>query len=219
LGSNWRKKLLGATSDGTSNMTGCYSGWKSRLANSCAGRGPLYRIHCSSHRVNLVNGRAIAALRETGSGWLDTLYRVVKLLRKQGNLIERMGAQSPYHVEVRWSSLSQVLEHIRKAPVLQEFYMTSNADEFVSIADAPEWWLLLAVLSEHFKMVKEALASLQGSVYFLGQNNLRIKTLRVELCELNGVKVPSACEQDASLVCNDPDVSITTAGSGVERLW
>jgi hypothetical protein len=119
-----------------------------------------------------VNGRAIAALRETSSGWLDALYKVVKLLRKQGNLIERMGAQSPYHVEVRCSSLSQVLEwHRRKAPVLQEFYMTSDADEFVSIADAPEWWLLLAILSEHFKMVKEALASLQGSVYLLEQNN------------------------------------------------
>jgi hypothetical protein len=28
-----------------------------------------------------VNGRAIAALRETGSGWLDALYKVVKVLR------------------------------------------------------------------------------------------------------------------------------------------
>jgi hypothetical protein len=201
-------------------MTGCYSGCKSPLANSCAGRGPFYRIHCSSHRVNHVNGRAIAALRETGSGWLDTLYRVVTLLRKQGNLIERIRVQSPYHVDVCWSSLSQVLEwHLRKATVLQEFYMTSNADEFVSIADAPEWWLLLAILSEHFKMVREAFASLQGSVYLLEQNNQRIKTLRVELCELHGVKVSSACEQDGSLVCNDLDVSITTAGSGVERLW
>jgi hypothetical protein len=91
-------------------MTGCYLGWQSRLANNCAGGGPFYRIHCISHRVNLVNERAIAALRETGSGWLDALYKVVKLLRKQGNLIERMRAQSPYHIEVRWSSLSQVLE-------------------------------------------------------------------------------------------------------------
>jgi hypothetical protein len=84
LDSNWRKKLLGATLDGASNMTGCYSGWQSRLANSCAGEGPFYRIHCSSHCVNLVNGRAIAALRETGSGWLDALYKVLKLLRSKG---------------------------------------------------------------------------------------------------------------------------------------
>jgi hypothetical protein len=86
--------------------------------------------------------------------------------------------------------LLQVLEwHRRKAPILQEFYMTSDADEFVSIADAPEWWLLLAIFSEHFKMVKEALASLQGSVYLFEQNNQRIKTLRVELCELHCVIV------------------------------
>jgi hypothetical protein len=38
------------------------------------------------------------------------------------------------------------------------------------------------------------------------------------LCELHGVKVSSACEQDGSLECNDPDVSIATAGSGVETV-
>jgi hypothetical protein len=160
-----------------------------------------------------VNGRAIASLRETVSGCLDALYKVVKVPRKQGNLIERMGAQSSYHVEVRWSLLAHVLEwHRRKAPVLQEFYMTSNANEFVSIADAPKWWLLLAILSEHFKIVKEALASIQVSVYLLEQNYQRIKTLRVELCELHGVKVSSACEQDGSLDFNDPDFSIASAG-------
>jgi hypothetical protein len=68
LDRNWRKKLLGANSEGARIITGCYSGWRSRLANSCAGGGPFYRIHCSSHRVNLVNGREISALRETGSG-------------------------------------------------------------------------------------------------------------------------------------------------------
>jgi hypothetical protein len=55
-------------------------------------------------------------------------------------------------------------------------------------------------------MVKEALASLQGSVYLLEKNNQRIKTLCVELRELHGVKMSSTCEQDGSLDCNDPDV-------------
>jgi hypothetical protein len=67
-------------------------------------------------------------------------------------------------------------------------------------------------------MVKEPLASLQGRVYLLEHNNQRIKTLRVELCELHGVKVSSACEQDGSLDCNDPDVSIATAGSSLETV-
>jgi hypothetical protein len=106
----------------------------------------------------------------------------------------------------------------RGVPVLQGFYMTSDANEFVCIADLPEWLLLLGFLSEHFKMVKEALASLQGSVDLLEQNIQRIHALRVELCELHGVKKSAACEQDGSLDCNDPDVSIATVGSGVETV-
>jgi hypothetical protein len=96
--------------------------------------------------------------------------------------------------------------------------MTSDADGFVSIADAPEWLLLLAIISEHFKMVTEALASLQGGFYLLEQKNQRVKTQRDDLCELHGVKVSSACEKDDSLDCNDPDVSIETSGSGVETV-
>jgi hypothetical protein len=108
LDPQWKKKLLGITSDGAANMTGRFSGWQKLLQNAC--KPPFYRVHCGPHCLNLVNSRAISALRDTKSGWLDTLYVAVKFLRKQSNLIETMGTQSPYHVEVRWSSLSNVLQ-------------------------------------------------------------------------------------------------------------
>jgi hypothetical protein len=80
LDNHWRAKLIGSTSDGAANMMGIYSGWQVRLLKSCQGSGSFYRIHCGPHLLNPVNGRAIAALRETEPGWLEKLLVVIKLL-------------------------------------------------------------------------------------------------------------------------------------------
>jgi hypothetical protein len=78
LDSHRKAKLFGSTGDGAENMMGIYSGWQVRLLKSCQGSGPCYRIHCGPHRLNLVNGREIAAVRETESGWLEKLLVVIK---------------------------------------------------------------------------------------------------------------------------------------------
>jgi hypothetical protein len=88
--------------------TGVHSGWQSPVEKACDGKGPFFRVHSGPHRLNLVSGKTIAALRSTGCKWLDKHYVAVKLLREQANLFEKMGSQSPYHV-VRWFSLHQVL--------------------------------------------------------------------------------------------------------------
>jgi hypothetical protein len=93
--------LISSTSDGAANVTGLHSGWKSLVENACEGKGPLFRVYCGPHRLNLANGRAIAAFRSTGFKRLDKLYLAVKLLWKKANLIVKMGCQSPYHVEAR----------------------------------------------------------------------------------------------------------------------
>jgi uncharacterized protein (DUF1501 family) len=67
LDSEWRSKLFGCTSDGAANMTGVHSGWQSLVEKTSEGKGPFFRVHCGPHRLNLVNGKAIAALRSTGS--------------------------------------------------------------------------------------------------------------------------------------------------------
>jgi hypothetical protein len=121
----------------------------------------ILRVHCGPHCLNLINGSAIAALRDTSSGWFDKLYVAVKLLRKQANSIETMGTQSPYHVEVPWSSLSQVLQwHRTKDKKLQEFYTSAEAKGFSDLAVAPEWWLILCILHEHFNLIGEALTAM-----------------------------------------------------------
>jgi hypothetical protein len=78
LDPRWRTKLIGVTSDGAANMAGRFSGWQKLLQDAC--ESPFYRVHCGPHRLSLINGRAIATLRKTRSGWLDKLYVTVKLL-------------------------------------------------------------------------------------------------------------------------------------------
>jgi hypothetical protein len=73
LDNKWRSKLIGCSSDGAANMTSVHSGWQSLVEKACEGKGPFFRVNCGPHRLNLVNGKAIAALRSTGSKWLDKL--------------------------------------------------------------------------------------------------------------------------------------------------
>jgi hypothetical protein len=128
-----------------------------------------------------------------GICWLEKLLVVIKLLRKQANLIEHMGSQSPYHVEVRWSSLAQVLHwHRSKSDILQQFYVQAQVEGLSNLAAAPEWWLFLAILHEHYSLVKEALSDLQGNLYLLEQQTERLKRLRQDIRDMHHITESAA---------------------------
>jgi hypothetical protein len=143
LDPGWRTKLIGATSDGAANMVGSVSGWQTRLRNAAADPESFYLMHCGAHQLNLVNGKAIAAIGHEGSDLLEKLHAVLKWLRKQSNFIERLGSQSPYHIEVRWNSLEAVLAWWRK----NQHEVTAHClVEDKEIADDVEWWLVLIIV-------------------------------------------------------------------------
>jgi hypothetical protein len=99
-----------------------------------------------------------------------TSFVAVKLLRKQSNLIEKMGSQSQYHVEVRWSSLHQVLLwHRAKSTELCEFYTEADAVGFSDLSEAPGWSLFLCIFQKHYKLINEALSAIQGAVPIMEQ--------------------------------------------------
>jgi hypothetical protein len=110
LDPGWRTTLICATSDGAANMVGSVSGWQTRLRNSIADSEWFYLMHCGkSHQLNLINDKAIVAIGREGSDWLEKLHAIVKWIRNQENFIKRLGSKSPYHIEVRWTSLESVL--------------------------------------------------------------------------------------------------------------
>jgi hypothetical protein len=166
-----------------------------------------------------VNGRAIAPLRYAGSKLLDKLYVAVKLLRKQANLIVKMGSQSPYLVEVRWSSLNQdLLCHRANYTELSELYTETDAFGFPDLA-APAWWLFLCIFQEHYKLINEALSAIQGAVLIMEQQNKRITQLRKELGELHCIQESAFAEIagiDEDEIPSGKVLDIKTIGEGFE---
>lgn len=134
----WQQKIIGSTSDGAANMMGPHSGWQTRLNDASleAGETMFFQNHCGPHQLNLITGKAIAALESTGSRWMSKLTEIIKYTRKESNLIEDMGSQSPYYIEVRWTSLETVLLWYRRHMDKLECHYTAEDKE---LAEDTSW--------------------------------------------------------------------------------
>lgn len=166
LDSSWSKKLMGATSDGAGNMVGVDLGWQTRLEEASleSGESVFYLYHCGPHKVNIVNGKAVIALEKTGSGWMAKFHDIIKWTRKEANLVEEMGTQAKNHISVRWVSLEASMKWFRDySDRLEEHYVTKDKE----IAEDTQWWIVLILLHEHFRILKVVFALLQHKTLLL----------------------------------------------------
>jgi hypothetical protein len=76
LDPGWHTKSIGVTSGGATNMVCSGGGWRTRLRNAGADSESFYLMHCGTHQLNLVNGKAIAAIGHEGSDWLEKLVQL-----------------------------------------------------------------------------------------------------------------------------------------------
>lgn len=53
-----------------------------------------------------------------------------------------------------------------------------KAEGFASLAEAPEWWLMLIILYDRLKLIKIALSDMQSKVYLLRKQDLRLAVLQ-----------------------------------------
>jgi hypothetical protein len=94
----------------------------------------------------------------------------------------------------------------------------AQAEGFSNSAEAPEWWLLLAILHEHYSLVKEALSDMQGNLYLLEQQTERLKRLRQDICDLHHVTEIATISDSDEMDAFDPSVDIETSGSGLSAM-
>jgi hypothetical protein len=75
--------------------------------------------------------------------------------------------------------------HRTKADKLQDFYTSAEGKAFSDLAEAPEWWLTLGILHEHFSLIIEALTAMQGKEYLLELQRERLNQLRNDIARLH----------------------------------
>jgi hypothetical protein len=119
--------------------------------------------------------------------------------------------------------LSQVLQwHRTKAGTLQEFYTAAESEGFSDLAEAPEWWLTLCILHEHFNLVRQTITAIQGKEHLLEMQNSQLQQLRKYIAELHCIE---SNREDEVYVedtqhgqhCNPGHtLEISTTGSGLE---
>lgn len=142
----------------------------------------------------------------------------MKHVRSQPNFIEEIGSQSPYHIEVRWSSLEAVLAWYRKHCDALEAHLVQNDKE---IAEDTPWWCCMLLLHEHFKTVGVAMKSLQYRTLLMESQSAIFLDLRNRLVNLPGLThvsssavVGSANSPSTTPLTDEQLVSIAETGTG-----
>jgi hypothetical protein len=106
----WTEKIIGSSTDGAPNMTGCNVGFTTRLANIVGNHHTFYQVWCLAHQLDLIVKASLHAIADAlGFPFMNPMTTVIGWLRRQDILIRRMGSKCPYYINVRWTSVSKVI--------------------------------------------------------------------------------------------------------------
>ena len=123
LSPDWKKKLIGVTSDGASNMTGCHVGMVTQIQRLAL--PGFYRVWCAAHQLDLaVQDRFKSMFNES---FVHVIHGITGHLRRQKNLIKIMKATCPRFIDTRWLSMGRLLNWlIDKRRDVQEHFEQKN---------------------------------------------------------------------------------------------
>ncbi|OQR83713.1 hypothetical protein ACHHYP_14367 [Achlya hypogyna] len=135
-------KLMGVTTDGAANMTGCAKGSNIILVDAAVAAGRtscLYVVWCSLHRANLSVGKMLDVL-DIDYQFRSKLSSVVAFVRKHRNLHASIGYAVTYS-ETRWNSISSTCSWMaKKCTEIVAFARTVGKENLMLEAT---WWLCL----------------------------------------------------------------------------
>jgi hypothetical protein len=134
--SNWCGKLIGSTSDGAPNMTGCVQEFSTRLQRAVSS-SVFYRVWCLAHQLDPIVKAGSPGIADLAKfQFIGTMTTTVSWLRRQDALTRRMKCKCPYLIQVRWTSLAKDLNWlISNRVILCEFV----AEKRYESAPSKEW--------------------------------------------------------------------------------
>jgi hypothetical protein len=196
LSDNWTSKLIGISSDGTSNMTGRHAGVVTRLHQ--ASLPGCYRVWCAAHQMDLVVQKIFIKL--CNDSFVNTVVGITGHLRRQQNLITEMKCKCPRFIDTRWLSMQKLLIWlVRNRHRLQQHFEEKKP------ACAPEktFWIIVYVLKSFVELVNTCLVAIQGLSTMLIEQKQRLEKLVLQLIEDGGVEGPTVAFQgEADCVVN-----------------
>ena len=177
----WEKKIIGYTSDGASNMTGCVQGLGTRIEQE-ASEG-FYCVWCAAHQLDLVVQDVLNSMYN--EEFVSTIQLLTGHLRRQKNLIRDMKATCPRFISTRWLSMGRLLSWLkdRRRDVLVHLNTKKPACEPKS-----DWWITVSVLEHVMKFCNKYMTELQGKQLLLAQQKQVLERLREHLMRIGHVQ-------------------------------
>jgi hypothetical protein len=174
----WRDKLIGSTTDGAPNMTGCLQGFTTRLEGA-ATSNVFYRVWCLAHQLDIIVKNGVSGIEDhTNFPFIGILTTFVGWLRRQDILIRDMGSKCPYLINVRWTSLAKVLRWLLRNRGAVCAY--AEQKEYTN-APSKVWWCTALIIRYFFDPVLIAFDTLQVEAAVVENQYLCLNCLIQEL--------------------------------------
>jgi len=186
---NGLSKLMGITTDGAANMTGCAKGFNKILSDAAVNAGSPsrpYVVWCLLHRANLCVGKMLDVL-DIDYNFRSKLSGLVAFVRKHPNLHSDIGYAATFS-ETRWSSISTTCSWLAKRRTeIVEFACSVGKED---VMPEPEWWLCLYAMESITDKICTAFKKMQYETITPG---VQLKVLR----NVRSTLLPASQKQDA----------------------
>ena len=197
----WKEKLIGITTDGASNMTGCTQGVVTRLENEAF--PGLYRIWCGAHQLDLIIKNSLKTL--LSKNFVKVMQKLIHFIHETKDIVDDVGNTCPRHVPTRWLTMGKVTQWLVKniVVVLQylEYHERPRECEYASdlhLVDygnnpPAEWWIIMCALNRVLEVTNKTMKKLQYDQLSLDRQSQYLCTLKKKLMNLTGVGLSKDC--------------------------
>ena len=177
---NWKEKIIGVTTDGASNMTGCHVGLVTQIER-VSNKG-FFRIWCAAHQLDLIVQDRFKSM--FNDSFVHVIQGITGHLRRQKNLIQRMKSTCPRFIDSRWLSMGRLLSWL----IIKRREVQAHFDERNPPCRPPdEWWIEVYALDKVVKTINITFKALQGKQLLLDQQKEFLEKLRSELMRIGMV--------------------------------
>jgi hypothetical protein len=171
LDPRWKQKLIGVTTDGAANMTGCHRGCITRIQQEAI-RDGFYRIWCALHQLDILIQKCITMF--FNDEFYGHLTSLIGYLRRQQILVQNMKTKCPKVADTRWLSLGKVCKWLCSNKTVINEYL----DEKQPTCKPPmHWWAYVAIVKMIIEEVDITFVASQGLLTLIAEQQKSLDKL------------------------------------------